>query len=870
MPADELPVRGLEQALLAALRDCGRAVLAAPTGSGKTTLVPQMLLAAGGWPGQIVVLQPRRLAARLVARRVAQQLQVPLGGLVGYQTRYERVVSPATRIRFVTDGLFLRQCQAEPRLADVAVVVIDEFHERSLAADLALGWVRRLQATLRPELRLVVMSATLPTQRLGAALACPVLATAGRAFPIAVSYRPAARREPPWDQAAAALVELLASGAEGDVLVFMPGQYEIARTLAAAAAATARLPAPPLLLPLHGGLPAAAQDAAVGPAPGRKVIVATNVAETSITIPGVRHVIDAGLARVLRHDQRRGIDTLHTEPISIAAAEQRAGRAGRTACGTCVRLWSAAEHSRRPAHDTPEVKRVDLAGAMLLLAALGERDVEAFLWLDPPDPHAVARARELLRDLGALDPAGALTPIGHQLAALPLHPRLGRLLLAARQRHCVRRAALWAAMLGERDLLAGAARARQAHSPASAYPSDLEVREQAFLAARAAGFAPAACQQLGVRAEVCRQVNHAWQQYLQAVGARAARALGPPARDAGGGRPAAARGARARAAAATPAAAAPDAAGTGPLLECLLVAYFDRVAIRRGPDTLLCAMAGQRRVELDARSVASHSQAVVAADVREVSDGCQRVRTVLSLASAIDLAWLESVHPDRIQARAVTSWNAAEAAVEQHEEWLYDGLVYRRERAARVDPQAAAPLLVERILAGEVRLDRWDEQVEQWLWRTRLVARLFPERSLPTYDAEQLAGVLRQIVAGATRAAHLRGRPCLAPVRAALSAAQQQFVERMAPTRLPLPGGAQLRVEYRPDQPPRGRAQIQQLYGLTRTPSIAAGRQPLLLEILGPHLRPLQVTDDLASFWRTTYPALRPELRRRYPRHEWR
>jgi ATP-dependent helicase HrpB len=285
---------------------------------------------------------------------------------------------------------------------------------------------------------------------------------------------------------------------------------------------------------------------------------------------------------------------------------------------------------------------------------------------------------------------------------------------------------------------------------------------------------------------------------------------------------------------------------------------------------MLCAMAGQRRAMLDARSVARQTQAMVAVDVRELAAGQQGVRTVLSLASAIDVRWLEWLHPERIQARLTTSWNAAEAAVEQHEEWLYDGLVYHRERAAQVDPAAAAPLLVDRIRAGEVRLDRWDRQVEQWVCRTRLVARLFPERGLPTYTDEDLKAVLHRIVAGATRAAHLRGRQCLGPVRAALRGDQQRFVEQMAPARLLLPTGQHLRLQYRLDEPPRGQARIQELYGVEQTPTIAGGRQRLVLEILGPNLRPVQITDDLAGFWRVTYPALKPALRRRYPRHEWR
>ncbi|MEW6750012.1 MAG: ATP-dependent helicase C-terminal domain-containing protein [Candidatus Latescibacterota bacterium] len=863
-----LPIYEVRDDLLGHLTQGSRAVLTAPTGSGKTTQVPQILLGSGVVAGQIVVLQPRRLATRLVARRVAQEVGCPLGERVGYQTRSDSQVSAATRIRFVTEGLFLRLLQGNPGLEGIGAVILDEFHERTLAADTALALLRRLQGSARPDLRLLVMSATLEAHQVAAALDCPAVEAHVRPFPVQVRYWPGNRQAPVWERAAQAVRALLAQEPEGDVLVFMPGAYEIRRTLEAAQEAVRPGGEPVEFLPLHGGLGAAQQDRAVAPGPQRKVIVATNVAETSITIEGVRHVVDAGLARVHRHDPRRGIDVLLVEPVSRPSTEQRAGRAGRLGPGTCVRLWPESEQQARAPREVPEIRRLDLAEAVLQLAFLGVEDPLAVPWLDPPEPAAVGRAVRLLADLGALawpesgspaspasgvalppaaaqggeardrPPALRLTPVGHTMARLPAHPRLSRLLLEAHAHGCLGRALYWAALIGERDLLAQPPDSRYSRIPDAAYPSDLSVREEAFLEAARRRFDPGACSRLGIHASAARQVEDSARALRQAC-----RQLGLDLRQRGEDRD---------------------------LIRALLVAYFDRVALRRGADTLHCAMAGQRRVELDGRSVARQAPCLLAVEVREVEAGPDRVRTVLSLASAMEVSWLEEVHPERIELRSEVAWNAQAQAVEGFDLGFYDGLVYWRQPAPRVDPAAAEAILVERLQAGEVALERWDRSVEQWLARVRFVAGLFPERGLPTYDGEDLRVVLHRIVAGATRFSHVRRRPCLPAVQGALSARDRGFVEEMAPERVPLPAGTRMRIEYSTDGPPRGRARIQDLYGLEQTPRIAGGRHPLLLEILAPNQRPVQVTDDLAGFWRNTYPQVRPQLQRRYPHHPWR
>lgn len=866
-----LPIYDIADDLVAHLRAGNRLVLTAPTGSGKTTQVPQILHRGGVVDGDIVVLQPRRLATRLVAHRVADEMGCPVGGLVGYQTRHERHVGDGTRIRFLTEGLFLRQLLDDPELRgahlghrDVGAVLLDEFHERSVDADLALGFVRRLQAGARPDLRLLVMSATLDAEAVAAHLECPALMTEGRAYPVDIDYAtPAAAADrrfpvPIWEQAAGAVARLLNDTADGHVLVFMSGAYEIRRTVEACRARLASTHPDIDIRPLYGALSPSEQDAAVGPSRRRKVIVATNVAETSITIDNVRHVVDSGLARVLRFDPARALNALLVENISQASADQRSGRAGRQAPGTCLRLWPRAEAFARPARDTPEVRRVDLSQAVLQLAALcatdtGAADIGAFPWLDPPDPDALEHAVGLLNGLGALGKDGQLTDTGRAMAAFPAHPRLSRLLVESQRRGCVERAAVWAALVAERDIVKRPVRAAFTDPPPDDVASDLVVREAALERARRARFDPRRCDELGLDHRACREVDRAAAQFLRLTRQNAK--AGAPR---GGHR----------------GASPPRQSGDGAdaVVRCLLVAYYDHVARRRG-DGLTCEMPGRRRVVLSRDSVARESGFLLAVEARETEAPRAEgggVHTVLSLATAIEVTLLEEAAANRIDLSEEVVWNEAERAVECVEIHSYGGLELRRLPAGRVDAEAAAGLLVERLRSGELRLERWNGEVEEWITRARCVAGWFPERGLVAYDEDDLEVIQREIAAGATRYSQIRGRPCLHAVRHALSWADQQFIEEMAPVKIRLPGGYGMPITYRAGEPPRGRARIQDLYGVTRTPAVAGGRQPVLLEILAPNYRPAQVTDDLEGFWQNTYPELKKELKRRYPKHEWR
>ena len=539
---DRLPIYDIEREIISRLKSDRRLILSAPTGSGKSTQVPQMLLRHDFLrDGQVVILQPRRLAARLLAARVAQELGVQLGQEVGYQIRFENVTSPKTKIRFVTEGVLLRQMIDDPQLRGVSVLIFDEFHERHLYGDITLARALDLQEQFRPDLSLVVMSATLNAGELEKYLSskseignrkseinCSVLSSEGRVYPVEIEYaaQPSYNdKRPVWEQAAEAFSNYVGTGGEGDVLVFMPGGFEISQTIEAIRHTSEAKGF--ILLPLHGELAPKDQDAAVARYDKRKVVVATNVAETSLTIDGVRLVIDSGLARIARYDANRGINTLLIEKISQSSADQRAGRAGRTAPGVCMRLWSREEHSHRAPQELPEIKRLDLAEVVLTLKAAGVDDLRKFRWLEKPDEISLTHAEELLHDLGALDKNNFITPTGRKMLAFPLHPRYSRMMLAAQEYGCVYQAALVAALTQGRDLLL-----RNVDRDTSSLREDLlgeKASSDFWILMRAWNYAANnqfrldACRKLGIHAVTARQVGPLLEQFLRIAEKRRSR-----------------------------------------------------------------------------------------------------------------------------------------------------------------------------------------------------------------------------------------------------------------------------------------------------------------------------------------------------------
>jgi ATP-dependent helicase HrpB len=884
-------------------------VLVAPPGSGKTTLVPPALRAAGTGGGRrIVMLEPRRIAARAAARRIAEQGGWRLGAEVGYQIRFERRASAATGILVVTEGILVQMLQTDPFLEGIGVLIFDELHERSLAADLSLAMARRIQREVRPDLVLLAMSATLDPGPLAAFLGgCPVLTAEGRQYPVEVVYLDDRQAPLPGERQSPALVAAgvrrALEATAGDVLAFLPGVGEILRVAEALADLAARQDL--AVLPLYGDLPPERQDQVLRPGDRRKVVLATNVAETSITIEGITAVVDSGLARRLRYDPSAGIDRLELTRISRAAADQRAGRAGRLGPGLCLRLWTAREHTARPPHETPEIARVDLAGPALQLLAWGETDLAGFGWFEPPAADSLAAARRLLARLGALEEGGVggreggvsrgLTSLGRRMAGLPVHPRLARLLLEGSRLGVPRDAALLAALLAERDPFtrpprrpAGSgARAGLPAAQVRASRSDLLDRLDAVLRWEAAGaredrrdggggggeddalgplnptaarFVLRARDQL---AELARRGDGDDRDATAAAagvraGTRPASTASTDGSIGAGSRPPGAPG-------------APTAAATGwtrddALLRSLLAAYPDRLARRRAPHGPRAVMAGGRGVRLAEHSAVTAAELFLGIEVVPGPPGPQAEDLVL-LASEVAPEWLPA---ERLRTAVEVEFDASRERVAAWQRTRYEDLLLDEREVPPPDPDTAAALLAE---AAAARLDAAlpldDPEVAGFLVRARCLAEWMPELALPQLDAAAITALLPDLARGRRSFAELRRSPLLERLRGALGYAQLAALEREAPERLTVPSGSRIRLTYEAGKPPVLAARIQELFGLAETPRVAAGRVPVLLHLLAPNLRPQQVTGDLRSFWHNTYPQVRKELQGRYPRHAW-
>jgi len=824
MPAS-LPVDSVLDALVAALRERGAAVLRAPTGAGKTTRVPPALVRAG--LGPVVMLEPRRLAARAAARRMAQETGTEVGERVGYHVRFDRRVGPRTEIAVVTEGILLRRLQADPFLEGVRCVAFDEFHERSIDADLALALVQRVRREVRADLAVVVMSATLDPEPIAAFLGgAPAIECAGRAFPIDVEHLPARPREPLEESVARGLERAL-ERTRGDVLVFLPGVGEIRRV-------RERLRVDAELVELYGDLPAERQDAALGPGRSthggtrRRIVLATNVAETSVTVEGVEAVVDSGLVRRVRYDPRVGLDRLALERVSRASAAQRAGRAGRTGPGLCVRLWSELDERSLAELEEPEVRRVDLAGPVLQLLAFGEPDPARFPWFEAPRAESLDGALALLARLGALDRGVAadratLTPLGRELARLPLHPRLARLVHEGASLGATARAALAAALISERDPFA---RTRP-DSPPDATDSDVLARVLALEDSARTGAAPRA----GWNASAARFV------------VRAARDIERAAREIGLGP------------------AAPVAADEA-LLRALFAAFPDRLARRRRAGEPGAVMAGGKGVRLARESGVTEAELFVCVDVDDRAG-----EALVRLASAVEREWLD---PARMRAELETSFDAERRRVVARKRLVYEGLVLDESEAPATELAEVARVLAAAAradLARALGLER--PEVAAFLARVRSLREWRPDLGLPAFGEDELAALLPRLVPGCRSFDDLARAPLLDVLRATLGHERLRAVEELAPERLAVPSGSRIRLTYEAGRPPVLAARIQELFGLRATPRVAGGRVPVLVHLLAPSGRPQQVTADLESFWRSTYPLVRKELRARYPKHAW-
>jgi len=797
-------------------------VLVAPTGAGKTTHVPPALRRAGvGGGRQIVMLEPRRIAARAAARRMAEENGWTLGREVGYQVRFDRQASAETKILVVTEGILVQMLQRDPFLEEIGAVIFDELHERTLQTDLSLAMARRVQRDARPDLRLVAMSATLDPGPVAAFLGdCPAIESRGRLYPVEVLYLERPDERPLAAQITAGVRRVLDTTA-GDVLVFLPGVGEIQRAAEALEGLAAKREL--VILPLYGDLPPERQDEVLRPLDRRKVVLATNVAETSITIDGVTAVVDSGLVRRLRFDPATGLDRLELGRVSRASAEQRAGRAGRQAPGICLRLWPAYEHATLPERESPEIARVDLAGPALQLLAWGETDLAVFAWFEAPAPEALAAAFVLLRRLGAVDDHG-VTSLGKMLARLPVHPRLARLLIAGHGAGRTREAALLAALLAERDPFPrGPARS----GPRRASRSDLLDRLDALespagerLNAGAARFTLKARDQL---AEIVqRELEGRKEQQRQQ--------------------------------------------GDDPLLRAVLAAYPDRVARRRESGSPRGVMVGGRGVRLAEESAVLDAELFVCVDLDAGRSG-PLSEALVRKASAVEPEWLPA---ERLSTAIDLEFDERRDRVAAWKRTRYEDLIIGEAEIPPPDAAATEEVLVR---AAADRLERAlalnDPEVTAFLARVRGLADWMPELGLPRFTADEIRALLPALVAGRKSFAELRRAPLLEALQGTLSYAQLEAVRREAPERLEVPSGSRVKLVYEPGRPPVLAARIQELFGLAETPRVAAGRVAVLLHLLAPNGRPQQVTDDLRSFWENTYPQVRKELQGRYPKHSW-
>lgn len=814
----DLPIAKVLDSLRGALEASPAVVLMAPPGAGKTTQVPLAIRDASWLAGRrILMLEPRRLAARAAAARMAELVGESVGQSVGYRVRFDTQVSASTQIEVVTEGVLTRRLQQDAALDGVGLVIFDEFHERHLDTDLALALTLDAQRGLREDLRILVMSATLDALPVAALLGdAPIVECTGRSYPVDLRYLPRDPEGRIGDVVAAAVLRVLQE-TEGDVLAFLPGGSEIRR-------AQARLEGDPAssdfaVYPLYGDLPKDAQDRALrsDSSGRRKVVLATSIAETSLTIEGVRIVVDGGYVRTPRFDPASGLTRLETVRVSQAAATQRAGRAGRVAPGVCYRLWSEQTQRGLVPRSAPEILSADLAPLALDLANWGVRDPRSLSWLDPPPGPALTQAQSLLQGLDALDQEGRITAPGRAMADIPLHPRLAHMLRQAPSA-LVPLACDIAALLSERDVL------RRNEGQRSA---DLTDRVESLIGARA-GRVPAQAD-----AAACSQVERAARQWRRVMRANAATET--------------------------------DAFDVGRLLA---LAYPDRVAQQREPNGLRYRLANGKGVRLahDDAHLRQHRFLVVA----NLDAG--RAEGLVYLAAPIREDALRETFATRITVHDVVEWDDAQQVVRMQREERLGALVLATKPLSDVDADRAGEAMLDGLRGLGLGALPWTPASRELQARVLSLRGWFPDEGWPDLSDLALAASFDWLVPylhGVTRREHLARLDLAAILQACLSWEQRRHLDAAAPTHITVPSGSRIRLEYRPDTWPVLAVKLQELFGLADTPRVAGGRIPVTLHLLSPARRPIQVTQDLRGFWERTYPEVKKELKGRYPKHPW-
>ncbi len=855
-----------------------------------------MLLDAGlAGEKKIVVLQPRRVAARTVAARVAWERHGKLGDEVGYQIRFDDQTSLGTRICFVTEGILLRWLQDDRSLADVGAILFDEFHERNLLSDVSLALVKQIQQTQRPDLKMVVMSATLdaepvakylensfgvpPSDGSGAEppsdgtpnVRCPILISEGQSFPVQVNYLDSQEERPFTEQAADAVERIVNSGDPGDILVFMPGMGEINATMNALRAA--KLSERVALIPLHGELQPEEQDRAFAPNPLRKIVISTNVAETSVTIDGILHVVDSGQARVARYDSERGIGTLFLEEISRASSDQRKGRAGRTAPGTCHRLWTASGQLNRPERNTPEIQRSDLAEVVLLLHSLGIKRAAQFDWLDQPDLQSVERAEKLLQTLGAIDAQTKnLTGIGRQMLRLPMHPRYSRMLVEASKHGCVRDAALCAALVSGRDLLQRVRRDEKHISEArelfeASQESDFVTLIRAYEFAKQNHFNIETCRRYGINAQAAKQVEQTFDQIAR-VGEKLGEGRGSKIKD---------RKTLRDASVPSSIQHPPFSSSDDPLLRCLLAGFVDQLCQRRDQGTLDCNLLEGRTGTLVRESVVQNAKLFVAASIREVPGRGAENLTLLGLVTAVKPEWLEVMFPEQISATLEHLFDRTHKRVAAVKLIRFHELVLHHEHQRDVEPAASGRCLAQACRQQFFELPLFNHEVKQFMARVNLLAAVSPELDFPAFDETRIVATLAKAFAGLTLAKEAQATPLKNFFINALAPEQLEWLDEFAPVAVAWPTEKKLKLLY-PEQTrdddgdsnsPDLQMKLHECFAAKTHPQICDGKLPVKIWLCTPDGKRLESTFNWPAFRTNTYPKLKPALQKKFPGVLW-
>jgi ATP-dependent helicase HrpB len=802
-----LPIDQIIPQLLDSLAHNTAVVVQAPPGAGKTTRIPLAILDQKWLSNQkILLLQPRRLAARHAAEFMAAQLGEKVGQRVGYSIRFERKRSKATRIEVVTEGILTRRLQSDPELSGVGLVIFDEFHERNLHSDLALALCRDAQLALRDDLKLLVMSATLDAAPVAALLDdCPVLTSEGRSYPVTTLYCPRPENERIAESVAAG-VRIALKETDGDILAFLPGAGEICRCEELLTTETGID-----VCPLYGGLPLAQQRLAIEPGDKRRVVLSTNIAETSLTIEGITSVVDSGWERRPRFDVGSGTTRLELKRISAASAIQRQGRAGRLSAGSCYRLWSAGQQAQLLLQAPPEIRSADLTSLLLELACWGESEPERLTWLDPPSPAHLQQARRLLLELGAINDKGAVTTMGQRLARLPLSARLARLLIAAEDDKQAALGCELAALLSERDLLTNSA------APVS--DCDLESRWQLLQ------------KPLNPRTRSVRRIAEDLQRIMRVSG------KGTWPSD-------------------------PDS-----VKRWLAVAWPDRIAKQRAPYSDSYLLSDGSGAVLSSRSGVNRPPFLIALDLRYRQEQCE-----IQIASSIERDLLEDIFNDRLQPQRQVSWDERDERILAKEVVALGALILN-ERPVKATSEEKIAGAIDGIRKLGIERLNWIRDAQQLRARVSQCAAARPDDGWPdlslTALTEQLEDWLAPFLSGITTRAALENFNPLEALKTRIPWNLQQHLNRLAPERIEVPSGSKIRIDYATEGPPVLAVKLQELFGLQQSPAILENRVPLLIHLLSPAGRPLAVTQDLEHFWNNAYSEVRKEMRGRYPKHPW-